>query len=93
MIVVEVLSPGTATRDLHDKLVGYFRVPSILHYLIVDTERRIVLHHHRGEGDIIETRVVIVGEAISGDGTLTLVPPGITLAVADLFEPRNVGNS
>src|SRR4051812_29987692 len=32
MIVVEVLSPSNALKDLRDKLQGYFRVPSIRHY-------------------------------------------------------------
>src|SRR5262249_9771960 len=36
LVVVEVLSPSNAMKDLRDKLVGYFRVPSIRHYLIVD---------------------------------------------------------
>ena len=31
VIVVEVLSPSTARRDLTDKLAGYFEVPSIEH--------------------------------------------------------------
>jgi Uma2 family endonuclease len=79
VVVVEVLSPGTATRDLRDKLVGYFRVPSIHHYVAVDTERRIVIHHRRGEGDLIETRIF-------GDGTLMLEPPGLSVAVEDVFE-------
>src|SRR4051812_28331430 len=34
VIVVEVLSPGNAVRDLVDKLRGYFTVASIQHYLI-----------------------------------------------------------
>lgn len=80
VVVVEVLSPGTATRDLRDKLLGYFRIPSIHHYLIVDTERRIVIHHRRGEGDLIETRIV-------GEGTLALDPPGLSLAATDLLGP------
>jgi Uma2 family endonuclease len=28
-IVVEVLSPGNALKDLRDKLQGYFRVPRV----------------------------------------------------------------
>jgi Uma2 family endonuclease len=34
VVVVEILSPGNAMKDLRDKLLGYFEVPSIVHYLI-----------------------------------------------------------
>ena len=36
MIVVEVLSPSTRHIDASKKLAGYFRLPSVAHYLIVD---------------------------------------------------------
>jgi hypothetical protein len=39
---------------------------------------RVVAHHARGEGDAIATR-------IARDGRLQLDPPGIELAVGDLF--------
>jgi Uma2 family endonuclease len=79
-VVVEVLSPGNALTDLRDKLQGYFRVPSIQHYLVVDPDKRIVIHHARGQDDIVGTRVI-------SDGNIVLNPPGLTLAVADLFGP------
>ena len=78
VIVFEVLSPGNAMTDLRDKLQGYFRVPSVQHYLIVDPDKRLVIHHARGEGDAVATRIV-------NEGAIRLEPPGITLAVADLF--------
>ena len=78
VLVVEVLSPSTKKRDRTDKLAGYFKVPSIHHYLIVDPERRLVIQHSRGAGDLIGTRIL-------SRGTLDLSPPGITLSVARLF--------
>jgi Uma2 family endonuclease len=78
IVVFEVLSPGNAVKDLRDKLQGYFRIPSIGHYLIVDPDKRIVIHHARGEGDVIATRIL-------SSGTIVLEPPGITLAVGELF--------
>jgi Uma2 family endonuclease len=78
VVVVEVLSPGNAMKDLRDKLIGYFRVPSIAHYLIVDPDKRLVIHHARGSGEAVATRIV-------GDGAITLDPPGLLLAMADLF--------
>jgi len=78
VIVVEVLSPGNAIKDMRDKLQGYFRVSSIQHYLIVDPDKKLVIHHARGEGDAVSTRLV-------SDGNLPLDPPGLTLPVAALF--------
>ncbi len=36
VIVVEVLSPSARQFDVSIKLAGYFRLPSLAHYLIVD---------------------------------------------------------
>jgi Uma2 family endonuclease len=47
VIVVEVLSPSTAAIDHGRKLSGYFSIPSVQHYLILDPERRVVIHHKR----------------------------------------------
>ena len=79
VIVVEVLSPSTRHIDASAKLAGYFRVASVRHYLIVDPDKRLIVHHARGEGDVIMTRIV-------RDGTLRLDPPGIELAAAEIFQ-------
>jgi Uma2 family endonuclease len=81
LIVVEVLSEGTAERDQGVKLSGYFSAPSVAHYLILDPERRTVVHHWRGEGGAIETRVLT-------DGPLRLDPPGLAFFVEELFTPH-----
>ncbi len=47
IIVVEVSSPSTRRTDASEKLAGYFQVPSIHHYLMVDPDRRTVIHHRR----------------------------------------------
>ncbi len=78
IIVVEVISPSSERRDLGAKFLDYFRVPSIMHYLVVHLERRFILHHRRGEGNTIITSVV-------QDGKLSLNPPGLEIAVADVF--------
>lgn len=81
VIVVEVVSPSTNQRDMTTKLVGYFRVNSIRHYLIVDAAKRIVVHHQRTEGEALATHIL-------AGGALALDPPGITLRVEDLFPPE-----
>jgi len=78
VIIVEVLSPSTASVDHGRKLSGYFSLPSVEHYLILDPERRVLIHHKRGQGDAIETRVLTSGAA-------RLDPPGFEVAVEALF--------
>jgi Uma2 family endonuclease len=78
VIVVEVLSASTRSIDLSIKLADYFRLPSIMHYLIVDPDRRRVVHHARGPGDVIATRIVT-------DGVIGLDPPGLELAFAAIY--------
>jgi Uma2 family endonuclease len=77
VVIVEVLSPSTTAVDTGAKLIGYFRLPSVRHYLVIDVARRVVIHHARADGTLT-TRIVTEGE-------LTLEPPGLALPVADLF--------
>jgi Uma2 family endonuclease len=79
-VVLEVLSPSTAAIDHGRKLSGYFSLPSVEHYLILDPERRVVIHHKRGAGDAIETRVL-------SEGSVKLNPPGFEVTVEALFPP------
>ena len=78
VIIVEVLSPGTASTDTGGKLAGYFLVPSVLHYLIVHPTRRSVTHHRRA-GARIETVIVV-------NGSIAMDPPGIFIMVDELYE-------
>jgi Uma2 family endonuclease len=73
IIVVEVLSPFSLARDSGAKLVDYFRLASVRHYLIIRTEDGVAVHHARGEDGAIATRIV-------PDGPLLLDPPGIALS-------------
>src|SRR3954451_7877563 len=57
LILVEVVSPSSAGTDAGKKLVDYFRLSSVRHYLIVDPGRRTVVHHARGEDGAIAARV------------------------------------
>ena len=80
VIVVEVASPSTRKIDASLKLTGYFRLPSVQHYLIVDPDGPPLVHHRRQPDGTILTTIV-------HDGVLTLAPPGIELAVAEIFAP------
>jgi Uma2 family endonuclease len=82
MIVVEVISPGSRKADTGFKIPGYFGVPSIRHYLVLDADTQTVIHHCKPAGrDSIETR-------IAREGYLVLNPPGLQVDVAQLFAGR-----
>jgi Uma2 family endonuclease len=78
VIVVEVLSPSTAADDHGLKLDGYFSLASVEHYLILDADRRVLIHHKRGQAGAIETRIL-------RDGAVRFDPPGFDGEVAAFF--------
>jgi Uma2 family endonuclease len=78
VIVVEVLSPTSVHSDTSAKLIGYFKLASMRHYLIIDPDARTVTHHRRGDDGGISAQTLAAG-------TLRLDPPGLTLEVAALF--------
>lgn len=78
LIVVEVSSPSTSNLDEQQKLVGYFSLPSLHHYLIVYPEKPLLHHQRQADGTIL-TRIVSAGP-------LRLDPPGIEIDVASLFD-------
>jgi len=78
VIIVEVLSQSTRRVDVSYKLAGYFRLPSVAHYLIVDPTRPSIIHHTRGQGDAILTRIIT-------EGRIVLDPPGLELAVSEIY--------
>ncbi len=80
VIVVEVSSPSSGRTDAERKLVEYFSVPGIRHYLIVLPEQRTIIHHQKNEAGEIATRIM-------REGQIDMTPPGITVEVAALLGP------
>jgi Uma2 family endonuclease len=79
IVLVEVVSPSSVNRDEKHKLVEYFSIPSVVHYLLLSPEQRVVVHFKRtGEPDRIETRIL-------SEGSIDLTPPGFSVSVADLL--------
>jgi Uma2 family endonuclease len=78
LIVVEVTSPSSERDDTGDKLVEYFSVPSIRHYLIVNPTKQVVVQHTRDDAGAISTRIM-------SNGQLDLSPPGMTVPVHELL--------
>jgi Uma2 family endonuclease len=79
VIVVEVLSPSTRLMDMGNKLRGYFTLPSLHHYLIVDPERGLLIHHRRGAGATTETQIV-------RGPRLQLDPPGLDVDLTEVLD-------
>jgi Uma2 family endonuclease len=79
VVVIEVLSPSSVKRDLVDKVAGYFQVPSIAHYLVIDPDEKTVIWHRRAGGGSIEPPLAMK------DGVLKLDTPGIAIEVTAIF--------
>ena len=80
IVVVEVVSPSSVRSDNERKLIDYFAVPSILHYLVVFDDGRVV-HHRRASADEPITTTIL-----GRDGTVDLSPPGLRVTVEALLE-------
>ncbi|HEY7550960.1 MAG TPA: Uma2 family endonuclease [Hyphomicrobiaceae bacterium] len=77
VILVEVASPSTRKFDDSVKLNGYFSLPSVHHYLLLDPEGPPVIHHRRQpDGTVLRSPI--------HEGPLTLFPPGIEMTVAEM---------
>ncbi|MCK8788060.1 Uma2 family endonuclease [Roseomonas sp. NAR14] len=79
LIVAEVLSPSTRSVDSGAKLADYFRLSSVMHYLILRADRPQVIHHRRN-GPSLLTEIVTTG-------ALSLDPPGITIGIDEIYAP------
>lgn len=78
ILVVEVVSPSPARADSGAKLAEYFCVPSIFHYLIIDPERRVIIHHARSNSGEITTRICQAG-------VIRFDPPGFAIDAEDVL--------
>jgi Uma2 family endonuclease len=86
LIVVEVASPSSERHDTHAKLVEYFSVRTIRHYLIVLPEQGVVVHYRRNDDGALDTHIV-------REGAIDLTPPGMDVSVADLLGPSSAGDA
>jgi Uma2 family endonuclease len=77
-LIIEVLSPSTASIDQREKRIAYEQLPSTRDYLIVDPDELTVEHHRRVVEDRWSQATARIGDIIV-DTCLG------TLSVADLF--------
>jgi Uma2 family endonuclease len=78
VVIVEVLSPTTSHTDTSAKLIGYFKLPSVHHYLIIDPDAYAVTHHSRTAGGTVSGHTVT-------SGTIRLDPLGLAIDVSEFF--------
>jgi Uma2 family endonuclease len=79
VVIVEILSSSARGVDKSVKLAGYFKLASLVHYLVVDLDRRTVLHYRRqGADEPILLRIVT-------EGAIRLDPPGLDLTLTEIF--------
>jgi Uma2 family endonuclease len=83
IIVVEVLSRGTKGTDSGEKISDYYKVPSIMHYLIYHANKVMVIHLKRG-ADKWDTSMV-------PGGRLELDPPGVTIDLDGIYRKAGIG--
>ena len=71
-LVVEILSESTAATDMTEKLDAYQSVPSIAHYLIIDSRRRSMRAFERLADGRFETRGPVSSVTLPALGNLVL---------------------
>jgi Uma2 family endonuclease len=80
LLIVEILSPGTALYDRQTKVSDYRRIPSVQEILLIDSTS-IFAEVLRREGDRWITEIVRGPQA-----TLSLASIGLTAALSELYE-------
>lgn len=79
VVIVEILSPATETRDRLEKRLAYRRLPSLREYVLVAQDRRAVEIYRRGhEGWELET--------YGAGETFRLASLSIRMALEDLYK-------
>ena len=94
-VIVEVLSPSTASFDRHEKWRAYCRVESLAHYLLVEQDERFVTLHTRTGRFTWDERVILDGEvpldAIGAALPLDEVYAGVTFEDEGVAEAPSEG--
>jgi len=81
-LIAEVLSPATEAIDRREKLLAYRQLPSLLHYLLVSQEQRLVEWHSRDD----QGRWLLT--VLEGSGVLDLACRDwrVSVSLDDLYE-------
>jgi Uma2 family endonuclease len=80
VVLFEILSPDSETRDRGEKWQEYQTLPSLQHYVLIAQEEMRVEHYRR-----IETGWHYQ-DIRGGEASLHLDPPGVELRLAELYD-------
>ena len=78
-LVIEILSPTTATTDQREKLMNYRRIPSLESYLIISQDARHVVRHWHDSKDAWWR------EELVGEGSMRLTCPDTELQFGQIY--------
>ncbi len=78
ILIIEVLSPTTETRDKLEKLSSYSKIPTLVEYLTVAQDRVEVNRYSIAEGTVSLTQYQ------DGD-TVELISVGVTISIKDIY--------
>ena len=87
LLIIEILSPGTALYDRQTKVADYRRIPSVEEILLIDSAS-VFAEVLRREGDRWITEIVRGPRA-----TLALASIGLTAIMSDLYEGIDLTDS
>ncbi len=86
-LILEVLAPSTRNFDLNTKRKEYFRIPSLCHYLLLDSESMTALLYTRTRGEVWPKEPEVVQGA---QAQVNLPALGITLRLRDLYRQTSL---
>lgn len=78
VLIIEVLSPSTETRDKLEKLAAYSSIPSLIEYLTVAQDRVEIQRYSMSQGNTVLT------EYHDGD-SVEISSVGLTIPVKDVY--------
>ncbi len=78
VLIIEVLSPSTETRDKLEKLTAYSSISSLVEYLTVAQDKAEINHYSMSEGSVFMTQY-------QDDDLITLSSINLTLSVKDIY--------
>jgi Uma2 family endonuclease len=81
VVLIEVLSEGTASYDRGEKFRQYRRIASLRHYVLIEQDRILVEHYERLENGIWG----LVGEHSDPADAVVFADLGVTLPLAEIY--------
>lgn len=90
-LIVEVLSPGTESRDRGEKFIHYQAMPSLQEYVLINSEKISVEIYRRGEGRMwlyspYQAGDTVVLESLGFEAEIEVFYEGVTFDEPDLPE-------